>query len=213
MIGANKLIIYGAGGLGREVLTIVQACQVDWVFEGFIDDLYPNGNTKLGILGDHHWLEKKSEPFNIVVAAGNPQIREKMSRNLENFKWLNFPNLIHPDATIGNSKTIRWGKGCIVAAGVRMTTNIIIEDYVLINLNATIGHDCLLRSFASIMPGANISGCVTLQKGVLVGSGANILNGLVLSENCRVGAGSVVTKSIAPDTTVVGIPARPLGAL
>ena len=42
------------------------------------------------------------------------------------------------------------------------------------------------------------------------GSGANILNRMVVSDGARVGMGAVVTKPVAPHTTVVGVPAKPL---
>lgn len=41
-----------------------------------------------------------------------------------------------------------------------------------------------------------------------IGSGALILPGVEIGERARVGAGAVVTRDVAPDTTVVGVPAR-----
>ena len=41
-----------------------------------------------------------------------------------------------------------------------------------------------------------------------IGSGSTILPGVVIGRNSTVGAGSVVTKDVAPNTTVVGNPAR-----
>jgi serine O-acetyltransferase len=50
----------------------------------------------------------------------------------------------------------------------------------------------------------------TLQSGVVVGSGAQILGPIVVGEGAKVGANSVVTKDVAPRSTVVGIPAKPV---
>jgi UDP-2-acetamido-3-amino-2,3-dideoxy-glucuronate N-acetyltransferase len=48
--------------------------------------------------------------------------------------------------------------------------------------------------------------------GASIGSGATILGGVRVGRGATVGAGAVVTRDVAPGTTVVGNPARPLGA-
>jgi len=45
---------------------------------------------------------------------------------------------------------------------------------------------------------------------VTVGAGAKVLGNVVLGDNSRVGANAVVVDNVAADTTVVGIPARPV---
>jgi serine O-acetyltransferase len=44
---------------------------------------------------------------------------------------------------------------------------------------------------------------------LFIGSGAKIIGGVILGNGARVGANAVVLQDVAPDTTVVGIPARP----
>jgi acetyltransferase-like isoleucine patch superfamily enzyme len=53
-------------------------------------------------------------------------------------------------------------------------------------------------------------GDVIIKKGAYLGVGARILPGITIGENSIVGAGAVVTKDVAPDSVVVGIPARPI---
>lgn len=50
-----------------------------------------------------------------------------------------------------------------------------------------------------------------IESGASLGSGAVILGGVTIGERARVGAGAVVTRDVAPDDTVVGVPARPVG--
>jgi acetyltransferase-like isoleucine patch superfamily enzyme len=47
-------------------------------------------------------------------------------------------------------------------------------------------------------------------KGASIGSGAAIMCGITIGERALVGAGAVVTKDVAPDATVAGVPARSL---
>jgi serine O-acetyltransferase len=45
---------------------------------------------------------------------------------------------------------------------------------------------------------------------VIIGAGAKVLGPITVGDNARVGANAVVVDSVPNDTTVVGIPARPV---
>jgi serine acetyltransferase len=45
---------------------------------------------------------------------------------------------------------------------------------------------------------------------VLVGTGSQVLQYVKVGDEARIGAGAVVTKDVAPATTVVGVPAGAL---
>ena len=46
---------------------------------------------------------------------------------------------------------------------------------------------------------------------VYVGAGARIIGGIVVGDRAKVGANAVVVRDVDPDTSVVGIPAKPVG--
>lgn len=54
---------------------------------------------------------------------------------------------------------------------------------------------------------------VKIGQRVWIGSGAIILPGVSIGDGAIIGAGSVVTKDVAEDTIVIGVPARPLRRL
>ncbi len=58
--------------------------------------------------------------------------------------------------------------------------------------------------------GLEVAHPVTIGENVWIGGGAIILPGVSIGDRAIIGAGSVVTKSVAPDETVVGNPARPI---
>ncbi len=202
----KDLVIYGAGGLGLEIETLVRELG-QWNLLGFVDDGVPS-RENARVLGDGQWLHTSQRKFAVVIAVGSPAQKRVIAHRLQEAHHLSFPSLIHPSATIGNPATVTLGRGCVVTAGARLTTHIQVGEHVLVNLNATIGHHCRLGAFSSIMPGVNLAGQVTIGHAVLVGSGANVLNGLAIGDNASIGSGAVVTRSVPPGETWVGVPAR-----
>jgi len=90
----------------------------------------------------------------------------------------------------------------IVGAGMDDLT---IGDDVAIAYRACLvmgSHDMFSPSFDGI------TGPITIENHVFVGSGAIVLLGVTLGEGAVVTAGSVVTKSVAPYTIVRGNPAQ-----
>jgi sugar O-acyltransferase (sialic acid O-acetyltransferase NeuD family) len=204
----KPLIIFGAGGLGREVKTIVDILP-DWYVEGFCDDMVQPGDKINGIkvLGDSSYLLKQSASF-VVVAIGDPRLKSQVVEKLSASEGIQFVTLIHPRAVLGDVNLIKIGEGSVITAGCILTTSISIGNHVLVNLNSTVGHDVNVGDCSSIMPGANIAGQVKIGCCVLVGSGANVLNKIIIGDHAIVGSGAVVTKDVSEGVTVVGIPAR-----
>jgi sugar O-acyltransferase (sialic acid O-acetyltransferase NeuD family) len=121
-----------------------------------------------------------------------------------------FPTLIHPTVIVGSKEYVTIGKGCVICANNILTTNIKVGDFVILNLDCTVGHDTTIGDYASFMPAVNISGEVTIGRNVYVGTGAKIINQLEIGEGTIVGAGAVVSKSLPSNCTAVGVPAKPI---
>ena len=209
----EKIVIVGAGGFGREVKMLIdQLNSKENVYEfiGYYDDGFARG-TKINsneVLGSILDLASTIEKLNVVVAIGAPDIKKKIVEKLSNPN-LRFPTLIHPSVLIGN-EFVSVGKGCIICAGTIITCNIVIKDFVILNLMCTVGHDSSIHSYASFMPSVNISGEVVIHEGVYVGTGAKIINQLEIGKQTIIGAGAVVSKTLPEKCTAVGIPAKPI---
>lgn len=55
------------------------------------------------------------------------------------------------------------------------------------------------------------AGKIEIRDNVFVGNGAIVLDGVTVGPNAIVAAGAVVTRDVAPDTVVAGIPAQTIG--
>lgn len=210
----RDIVVYGAGGLGREILTLIKDINVvcpSWNVLGFFDDGHPreelvNGHKVLGNIDD---LNSWDKPLSIVIANGDPQIKRRIIEKICN-PHVCYPTLIHPSAIIGDTNFVSFGKGCIICAGNIITTNICFHDFVTLNLACTVGHNAVIGRYTSIMPAVNISGEVTVGEAVYLGTGAKIINRIAVGDNTIVGAGAVVAKDLPSDCTAVGVPAKPI---
>ena len=82
-----------------------------------------------------------------------------------------------------------------------------------------IGETCVVDDDVSIMQAVTLGGTgktggdrhPKIRRGVLISAGAKILGNIEVGEGAKVGAGSVVLDTVAPHTTVVGVPSRVVG--
>jgi sugar O-acyltransferase (sialic acid O-acetyltransferase NeuD family) len=206
----QDIIIYGAGGFGREVnllLRQINRHSLQWNVKGFCDDGKHTGELidNLPVLGNVNYL-KELNGHAVVLAIADPAVRRTVFNRISDAA-LKFPNLIHPQAYF-DADVNRIGKGCVITAGCYFTVGIDVGNFVIVNLSCTIGHDVRLGDFSSVMPGSNISGNVSIGECTLIGTGAKILQNLSLGANSCLGAGAVMTRSFGNDCLLKGIPAR-----
>jgi serine O-acetyltransferase len=101
---------------------------------------------------------------------------------------------IHPAAKIGRRLIIDHGMGVVIGETAE------VGDDVYLYHQVTLGGTSSARGKRH----------PTLGNNVIVGAGAKILGGITVGDNARVGANAVVVGPVAANTTVVGIPARPV---
>lgn len=99
---------------------------------------------------------------------------------------------IHPGALVGQQLIIDHGMGVVIGETA------VIGDQVILYHGVTLGGTS----------GTHGKRHPTIGNRVVIGAGAKILGNIVIGEGSRVGANSVVIESIAPGSTVVGIPGR-----
>jgi sugar O-acyltransferase, sialic acid O-acetyltransferase NeuD family/sugar O-acyltransferase, sialic acid O-acetyltransferase NeuD family len=208
----KKILIFGAGGFGREVQWLIERInrmKPIWKIEGYLDDGIESGTEINGykVLGGVEKLQEFDASVSVVCAVGSARIREKIISRIKQIGKFQFPNLIDPDVQM--SQFISMGEGNIICAGNILTVNITLGDFVILNLSCTIGHDAVLESFVTVYPGVNISGCTKMEQGVELGTGSKIIQGITVAKNTIVGAGAVVVRHMPSECVVMGVPAKP----
>jgi len=143
-----------------------------------------------------------------IIAVGNPTAREKLFNSFLTAGHRP-SSLIAHSAEISAIDTI-VGRGLNIMAGVVIGPNVRVADGVLLNSGAHLHHDASVGEFCEISPRVSILGGVQIHRKVRIGTGAIILPGIVIGQNAVIGAAALVDRNVSPDTTVIGIPARPM---
>lgn len=214
------VVIFGSGGISKEVFKVLQEINHSNKFSvydclGFVeDDCSKLGNEVLPgvqvVTCDAEfacYVANKGTTLGVVIPFGNPKIKSKVYDRIKDIDNIVFPNIIHPNAQF-DVKSVHMGFGNVITPGANLTCDINIGNFNLINLNSTVGHDTRIGDFNVINPLVAVSGDVEIGNCCLIGTGAKILQQLALSDNVTVGAGAVVVKSVEADSTVVGVPAK-----
>ena len=206
----KDIFIIGSGGVGREVAWIIEEInkkEPTFNIVGFIDDnKYIHGKyiNDYRILGDIELLKSKYKGSRVVIGITNFKNKKRIVEYLgDDFI---FENIIHPGVEI--NRNIDIGNGVIIYPGVIMTTNIFIGNHVIISPKCGIGHNSVIKDYASLLWNVNVSGYVVIGKGALVGSGATIIQNGKIGNGATIGAGAVVIRSIREGSTNVGVPSR-----
>ncbi|MDP3949100.1 acetyltransferase [Microbacterium sp.] len=216
---AERVVIVGAGGFGRETIDVIMAAieagePVELLGvvdsgprEADLERLALRGVAYLGT--ENEWLPVASGDERFIVAIGSPVVREGVAGRFAN-AGLRAATAIHPRAVVGSQ--VRIGDGVVIASGVQISTNVSIGDHVHLNPGSIVGHDATLAEFVSVNPGAVISGAVSIGRTTLVGAAATVLQNLTIGVRVTIGAGACVTKNVGDWVTVVGVPARDIRA-
>ncbi|WAT83484.1 acetyltransferase [Delftia acidovorans] len=211
--------VYGASGCGRGVLPLArqQLAQAGVPLQRlvFVDDTpgpaHINGQR---LLTYPQFLAESAGARHAVLAIANSAVREKLAQRCKT-------DGVHAwsvaAASVIQMDEVQLGEGAVLSPFVTLTSNIRIGRHFHANLYSYVEHDCIVGDFVTFAPGVHCNGNVVIEDHAYIGAGAILKQGrpgqpLVIGCGAIVGMGAVVTKSVAPYTTVVGNPARLLQA-
>ncbi|RYD93345.1 MAG: acetyltransferase [Sphingomonadales bacterium] len=203
-----RIAIYGAGGLGRDLIGPIRRKGEPFDELVFVDQTPGGDLCGIPILS----LDDLREGDHVVIAAGSGQDREAMERHILERKLIPY-SFFAPFSCVGVGNDIAPGA--------------LFCDYSLIGAAAKVGrqfqcnvysyvsHDCVIGDYVTFAPKVSCNGNVHIEDYAYIGTGAVLRQGsrdkpLVIGRGATVGMGAVVTRDVAPGVTVIGAPARPM---
>ncbi|MEO7825789.1 MAG: acetyltransferase [Allosphingosinicella sp.] len=206
-----RLVIFGPGGFGREILEIARLSANRDAEPGPIPEVVfaadVAGEDVLGVrvIG----LDELEAEDRLVIALGSSAARRDVAERLRHFPA---GRVIAPSALIGPEVTM--GEGAVVCDHCTFTASATIGRHFQCNIYSYVAHDCRIGDFVTFAPRVSCNGNVHVHDGAYIGTGAVIKQGnpgrpTVIGAGAVVGMGAVVTKDVPPGATVVGNPAGP----
>jgi len=207
----NDLIIYGAGGFGREIACLINAInkvEKQWDLVGFIDDGIEIGtkNRYGSVLGGLSYINAFPEKVAVVISIADSSILQYLVHNISN-PLVYYPNIIAPNVTIFDNDAFSAGKGNILFFGCRISCDVTIGDFNLFNGFVSLGHDVMMGSFNVLGPSTRISGNTTVGDSNYFGVQSIVLQGLKIGDKTRIGANSVIMRNTKSNSLYHGNPA------
>lgn len=211
MTDMEKLIIYGAGDLGREYLWFVKEWAPKQVIAGFIDDYLPVNTliSQYPVLGGREYFEDHTDEVCVLCAVSEPAVKKRIVAILRGYGFITFPTMVHPSSVVADSAQL--GEGSVVGPGCVISADSVLGRHVVVNQHTSISHHVRIGDYAMLAPGCTIGGHVTIGEGVFMGIGCTASPETHIGDYSVLGAGAVMTGDIPPNCTAVGIPARQIG--
>lgn len=209
--------VYGASGCGRGIMPLarkeVHALGYQDSRLVFVDDRPEAGEVNgQKVLSYAEFLAVPASERRAVLAIASSAVREKLAGRL-------VADGVEPWTVVAGNVEIMddvlLGEGAVLSPFVTLTSNIRVGRHFHANLYSYVEHDCVIGDFVTFAPAVKCNGNIVIEDHAYIGTGAVIKQGqpgkpLVIGRGAVVGMGAVVTKDVAPGTTVVGNPARPL---
>ncbi len=101
--------------------------------------------------------------------------------------------------------------GSGVSWGLEATPDVFWPDLITVKAEAIVGYDATILCHEFLQDEYR-TGAVVVGERAMIGAGAIVLPGVEIGADASVAANSLVTRDVAPGTTVAGVPARPMGA-
>lgn len=204
----RPLVVLGAGEFARQIIGILDDVNHEtppYDMLGFLDSDGAASLEGLPVLGGDAQLGTRDADY--VIGVGSPTLRHKLGVLADNHGHRP-ATLIHSAAWVDRRADV--GAGALVAECAHIQYGATVGRHVAVNINAIVGHDCQVGDYCALAGNVMVGARARIGNEVSLGMGSIVLADVTVGDRVVIGAGAVVTRDVPPDTTVIGVPARPI---
>jgi sugar O-acyltransferase (sialic acid O-acetyltransferase NeuD family) len=207
----NGLLLVGASGLAREVMSVVSLRHARLPVN-IVDDDSATWGTLHGLTPVLGAVDLVGElvDHGVVVTVGHGTTRRRLVSRLEGLRLdpQRFTSLVHPRVMVTHGSTI--GAGSIVLDSVVLTADAVVGRHVVLMPHVTLTHGCTVGDFATLCAGVSLGGDVEVGEAAYIGMNASVRERVRIGPGATVGMGAVVLQDVPAGETWAGVPARPI---
>ncbi len=201
MMIEQRVVIFGSGGMAKELIGYMEGGLLNYEIVCVVST-EPFNNPAFAF-EVYEKVPQGLKDVGYLLAVSDPSLKRKIVSENED-KWISF---VHDSAKVPSYATI--GKGCILAPQTIITGDGILGDFVFMNTNATVGHDCVVGDYTTLCPYVEMLGGAKAGTDCFMGCASYLLPKVCIPSHTKVSAGAIVRKSIDAPETLYGDPAKP----
>lgn len=205
---SEKILVIGCGSHSRFILSLltdINKYQISGLIETNNSFVKDEKILNFPVIGSINNIKLQSTK-NVVLAVGSNTIRRKLYLKLKKLGF-NFPNIIHPKASISDFSLC--GEGNVIGPSAVLGADVKIGSNNLLNSGCIIEHNSIIGNHCHISLGSVVAGSVLIDDEVMLGANSSVLDKLKVKKGTILGANSLLTRSTSrKNLKLVGSPAK-----
>jgi sugar O-acyltransferase (sialic acid O-acetyltransferase NeuD family) len=178
---------------------------------GMFDDFEPIGSVKyarpvLGPIDSIPAFFKKGafDAVSIAVAYNQRNFRQQVYAFLKRHgvrlaTFVHPSSFVEPSAVVGEGSTVLVK--CVIDMGARLRENVFMSSHGFVS------HDVEVGAHTYLGPSVNLAGGTRVGPRCFIGIATTTIDGISVGSNVQTAAGAVITRPVADDCLVAGVPA------
>ncbi len=198
-----KILLVGKSGLAKDLIDIFRYenyIREVTIFDNIIEENSDLFFDRYKVISNIEELKNyaNNSSFYFITAVGSPKKRKEISEQLESLGGVNF-SYFCSQSLISQFSDISE-RGVIIQMSCQISSSVIIEDGVFLNVRCMVGHDCHIGKYTTLSPDVKLLGNVKVGENCVLATGVTVMPNVKIGNNVKIGMNKLVTEDVLDDT-------------